>query len=228
MYGSRAQAGASLGTPRAGTQREQDGGAFDAQRVRGTGERRPIDRRPPRQFIDHVKGIDLALERRPSGCRLEVFGALAMKETDDAIAPKVRRVRHRRPPVAVGANQHVLFDERRVLRDEGADRVEVIAPDRVRKPHGVDEPCPARSTIASCEGELRVRQRGGGRVVRFGMVLAQQGDRIRIAGLDGAEQFLGLTLKLLEIGADGQATHGHDEPPSMSPWSAGVGQGGSR
>jgi hypothetical protein len=56
------------------------------------------------------------------------------------------------------------------------------------------------------------------------MVLAQFGDRILIAGVDGAEEFLGLTMKLLQVGPDGQATDGHDEPPSMSPWSAGIGQ----
>ena len=59
------------------------------------------------------------------------------------------------------------------------------------------------------------------------MVLAQLGDRGRVAGVDGAEKFLGLAVKLIEVGADGQAADGHDEPPSMSPWSAGVGQGGS-
>jgi hypothetical protein len=45
------------------------------------------------------------------------------------------------------------------------------------------------------------------------MVLAQFADRIRIAGVDSAEEFLGLTLKLLEIGSDGQAADEHDEPP---------------
>ncbi len=67
--------------------------------------------------------------------------------------------------------------------------------------------------VASCEHELRVGQLRGRGVDRFGMVLAQFGDRIRIAGVDGAEEFLGLTMKLFEIGADGQAADGHDEPP---------------
>src|SRR5688572_3697666 len=58
------------------------------------------------------------------------------------------------------------------------------------------------------------------------MVLAQFGERIRIAGVDVAKKFLGLTLKLLRVRANGQAADGHDEPP-LSPWSAGVGQGGS-
>jgi hypothetical protein len=45
------------------------------------------------------------------------------------------------------------------------------------------------------------------------MSLAQFGDSARIAGVDGAEQFFGLTLKLLEVRAYGQAADGHDEPP---------------
>jgi hypothetical protein len=46
------------------------------------------------------------------------------------------------------------------------------------------------------------------------MVLAQLGDRIRIASVDGAEELFGLTMNLLEIGPDWQLTDGHDEPPS--------------
>ena len=203
----------ALGPDDAGAEREQDSGAFHAQRVRGTGERQLVERRPPRQVVDHAHRVGLALERGPSGRRLEVPGAVAVKETDDAVAAKVRRVRHRRAPVAVGANQDILMDERRIPRDERADRVEVIAPDRVRELHRVDEPRPARRAVAPCEHELRVGQLRGSGVDRFGMVLAQFGDRIRIAGVDGAEEFLGLTMKLLQVGADGQAADGHDEPP---------------
>jgi hypothetical protein len=35
------------------------------------------------------------------------------------------------------------------------------------------------------------------------------GDRIGIAGMDRAEEFLGLTLKLLKVGPDRQATIRH-------------------
>ena len=147
-----------------------------------------------------------------------------VQEADDAVAAEVRRVRHRRTPVAVGANQDVLVDQRRIPRDERAHRVDVVAPDRVGELHGVDEPRPARCPIAPREHELRVGQLRGRGVDRFGMELAQLGDRSRVAGVDGAEEFLGLAVKLIEVGPDGQAADGHDEPPSMSPWSAGVGQ----
>ncbi len=56
------------------------------------------------------------------------------------------------------------------------------------------------------------------------MVGAEFGDGLRIAGVDVAKEFLGLTMELFEIGSDWQAANGHDEPPRMSPWSAGVGQ----
>ena len=45
------------------------------------------------------------------------------------------------------------------------------------------------------------------------MVLAPFDDCRRVAGMDGAEKFLGLTMKLREVGPDGQAAAGHDEPP---------------
>src|SRR5687768_12418847 len=56
------------------------------------------------------------------------------------------------------------------------------------------------------------------------MVFAQLGDRIGIASVNRAEELLRLTMKLVEMGADGQAANGHGEPPSRSPLSAGVGQ----
>ncbi len=45
------------------------------------------------------------------------------------------------------------------------------------------------------------------------MVVAQLGDGIRVASVDGAKEFLGLTMKLFQVGADGQAADGHGEPP---------------
>src|SRR3954469_17964015 len=56
------------------------------------------------------------------------------------------------------------------------------------------------------------------------MVLAEFGDRACVTSMDGAEEFLGLPVKLLEIRTDGQTAGGHDEPPRTSPWSAGAGQ----
>ena len=41
------------------------------------------------------------------------------------------------------------------------------------------------------------------------MMLPQFGDRLRIAGLDGAKEFPGLAMELIQIGPDGQAAGGH-------------------
>src|SRR3982751_4127978 len=56
------------------------------------------------------------------------------------------------------------------------------------------------------------------------MVLAEFCDRACVTSVDVAEEFLGLSVKLLEIRTDGQTAVGHDEPPRTSPWSAGAGQ----
>ena len=40
------------------------------------------------------------------------------------------------------------------------------------------------------------------------MVLAQFGDRIRVACMNSAEELLGLPVKLFEIGPDGQRADG--------------------
>ena len=102
--------------------------------------------------------------------------------------------------------------------------VDVVAPDRVDQLHGLHEPRPARRLVAAREHELRVGELGVGRVERIGMVLAQLGERGGIAGVNRAEQILGLVLELVEVGTDGQVTNGHDEPPWKCPGSAGVGR----
>jgi hypothetical protein len=43
--------------------------------------------------------------------------------------------------------------------------------------------------------------------------LAQLGDGVGITGVNRAKELPGLTLELVEVGPDGQATDGHDEPP---------------
>src|SRR5262249_26659754 len=99
-------------------------------------------------------------------------------------------------------NQNVLVDQRRIGGDERVDGLRVVAPDRLREPHPVDEPGPTRRAVAPCEDELRVGQLRGGGINRFRMMVPEPGDGARVAGADGAEEFLGLTLKLLQIGAD--------------------------
>ena len=81
-----------------------------------------VERRSAREIVEHAHRAGLALERGPPGRRLEIACAELVQQTDDAVAAEVRRVRHRRTPVAVAADQDVLVDERRVARDERAHR----------------------------------------------------------------------------------------------------------
>ena len=112
-----------------------DGGSFDTQRVRGTGERPLVERRSTPPVVDHAHGVGMPWSAARPAADSRSLAPWLVKETDDAVAAKVRRVRHRRAPVAVGANQDMLMDQRRIARDERADRVEVIAPDRVGESH---------------------------------------------------------------------------------------------
>ena len=196
----------AIGSDNACAKQEEDRGAFDAQRVRRTGERQLLERRPSRQLVNHADRIGVALEGGASGRVLEIFRAVFMQNTYQPVATQVRRVRHRRTPVAVGANQNVLVDERGILRDQHAHALEIVPPDRIRELHRVDEPRPARRAVGSRESELRVGQLCGPGVDRIAVVLPQVRDRDRVAGMDAAQKLLGLTMKLLEVGADGQAT----------------------
>ena len=61
----------------------------------------------------------------------------------------------------------------------------------------MNEPRPTGRAIAPREYELCVSQLRIGGADPLGMVLAQFDDRIRIAGVNGAKKFLGLTMKLV-------------------------------
>jgi len=63
------------------------------------------------------------------------------------------------------------------------------------------------------EGELGIGELRRSGIADIGVSLAQLSEGTGIAGMDGAEQFLGLTVELVEIGPDRQAAGGHDEPP---------------
>ena len=186
----------------ASTKCEECSGSFNAQRVCGTGERQLLERGSAGQIVDHVQCADHALQRGSSGRRLKISGAVAVEEADDLVAAEVRGVCHGGSPVAVGANQDMLVDQRRIGDDERADGLRVVAPDRLREPHPVDEPCPTRRAIAPCEDELCIGQLRGGGINRFRMMVPEPGDGARVAGADGAEEFFGLTLQLLQVGAD--------------------------
>jgi hypothetical protein len=139
----------------------------------------------------------------------QIIGAATVKETDDVVAAQICGVRHRRPPVAVGTNQDRLVKQRRLTRHERANRVKVIAPDRVRKLHGVREPRPARGLVRPRQYELRVSQLRGGGIDRFGVVRAEFSNSVRIPCVNSAKEFLGLTMELVEIGPDGQTANRH-------------------
>jgi hypothetical protein len=65
------------------------------------------DYRPP-PFASIMR---IALECRTSRRRFEIAGAVFVQEADEGVATEVRRVRQRRTPVAIGANENVLIDE---------------------------------------------------------------------------------------------------------------------
>jgi hypothetical protein len=149
--------------------------------------------------MEHAQRGDLALQRRATGRGLVIGSAHVVQHPDDAIASQVRRVGHRRTPVAIGANEDVLANERGIRDDECAHGVGVIAPDGVGEPDRVDEPRPTRRGVTSREHELRIGELRGRGIRRLRMVRAPLGERTGVAGLDGTEEFFRLTMKLVEI-----------------------------
>jgi hypothetical protein len=84
--------------------------------------------------------------------------------------------------------------ELRVLDDEIAHRVNVVAPDCVDQLTALHEAHPTRRLIAARENELRVGELGVRRVDFVGAKLPELRDRGWIAAVNVAEQILGLVL----------------------------------
>jgi hypothetical protein len=100
------------------------------------------------------------------------------------------------------------MDQRRV-RDELVDSVEVIAPDRLceRGTSLVQLEAPSvRASTTACRPTSRA---DGARAI---------GDRICIATVDAAEEFLGLAMKLLQTGPDGQPRPRWSAPRRLPAW----------
>ncbi len=100
-----------------------------------------------------------------------------------------------------------------MLQRQLANGVDVVVPDRVDQLTGEDEPRPARRPVAAREHELRIGELRALRRRRLWMVLLDLRDGIGFAAANGAEQILRLVPELFQVGTDGQATIGHDEPP---------------
>jgi hypothetical protein len=104
-----------------------------------------------------------------------------------------------------------------MLDDEGANCLEIVAPDRIREAAGEYESRPAGDAVAAGEHVLRVGELGVACVYVFGMMRTQGRDCRGVAITNRAEKVLGLVSQLLQVGSNGQVTIGHDEPPSEMP-----------
>jgi hypothetical protein len=168
-------------------------------------------------IVQLAGGVDLALERCPFEGRREVGRTEPVEHLDDPVTAEVRRVGHRRPPVAAPGPASHLMERSRVFQHQRPERVHIIAPDRVDHPAGEQESRPARDVVAPRQDELGVGQLGGGRIDLSRMVLDQVCERGGVAETDLAEEILRQMPELVEVGADRQATLGHDKPPTVVP-----------
>src|SRR5690242_6578411 len=88
-----------------------------------------------------------------------ISGAEIVKHPDDAITPDVGGVAHRGTPIAV-AHECALMEQMSIPRDQGADGVGVVMPDRIDKLASLHETWPTGRLVAPCEHELRIGELG--------------------------------------------------------------------
>ena len=168
---------------------------------------------PGAHRVQPPRRVELALEAGPVERELHVRGAELAEHRDDPVAPEVRRVRHRRPPVADHA-AGVLVEQARMPRHQLTNGRHVVAPDRVGHPAGEHQSRPARQAVAAGQRALRIGEPDALRLALSRAVLLEHRDRRGIAAPDVAQQILRLVPKLIEVRADGQVAVSHDGPPS--------------
>lgn len=108
--------------------------------------------------------------------------------------------------------------------DEVSQHGDAIVTDGVRDFAGEDEARPARESVAARQGQLGVDERRRVGLGARGMKGGEIGHRFGVTPANGAEEILGLTSELTQVGMHGEMTLGHRLPPWVSPMSAGDGR----
>ena len=145
--------------------------------------------------------------------RLEVRRAEVVQHPDDAIASEVRRVRHRRPPVAV-PDAGVLVEQVRMLRDERANARRRRRA-RSRRSAGTAETSRAQLGACSCARARAARRpawRSRGRLVRDGDLASSATAAVSPRRM-ARRRSLAWCLSCSRSGRTGSPATGHDEPP---------------
>ena len=143
-------------------------------------------------------GLKLALQAGPIESELDVFGAETAEHRDDPVPPEVRRIRHRRPPIAFYPAR-VFVQQSRMFQNQFANTVSIIVANGIGHPAGEHQSRPARQTIATRERQLRMRELCFARFDSFRMAFPQFGNCHWVAPPDIAEQILRLLFELIEI-----------------------------
>ena len=162
-----------------------------------------------------ARALDLSLQQRAIERVLKVARAERRHRLDDLESAEVRRVAHRRAPVAAPQRNVQHF---RVRLDEpngglaivGANRGHQLLDDAVRGA-ALLQLGPMREAVLTRDHELRVAQAkrafGNARVIRIGelgMPAADAVQRVAIAVTPEIEQLARLALRNIEMGPIGQ------------------------
>ena len=161
-----------------------------------------------------ARALDLPLKHRAIDRVLKVARAKRRHRLDDLEPANVRRMAHRRAPVAAPQRDMQYF---RMRLDEpnggsaivGANRGHQLLGDAVRG-DALLQLGPMREAVLASDDVLRVAQatraRGNARVIRigeFGMAAADTVERVAIAVAPEIEELAGLALRDIEMGPIG-------------------------
>ena len=180
------------------------------QRLRGTHDDASFEAGARRPKL--ARGVQLSLQTRPVEGVLCVLCPEIEQHRDDLVTPEIRRVAHRRAPVAANTSC-ILVQKVGILRDEVADGINIVLPDRIDQSAGQHQALPTVNAVAARKCPLGIGQLCLSRSCRVKAVLLYERHRLRLVRIEIAQQVFRLPAELSEIGANGQFAKRHDGPP---------------
>jgi hypothetical protein len=163
------------------------------------------------------RGGELPLKTRAVEGVIDVGCTELAHHRDDPRAAEVGRVRHRRSPVVGCCSARRFTDQLRMSLEQHAKFLDAIVADGVGDFARENESRPTRETVAARQRELGVDECRRIGIGMRGMVGGEILERVGITAANRAEQILGLSSELTQVGMHGEMTVGHGQPPLRMP-----------
>src|SRR6185437_14184429 len=142
--------------------------------------------------VQHARSADLALKRGAVQSRRMICSPEFVQHLDDAVASKVRRIRHRRAPIAVLPYDCLFVQQLGMLQHDLTNGLNIVAPDSVGESTSKYQPRPTRGFVAARQRQLGVGEFSAGGIDSLRVIVPKFLNRNGISASELAQQIFGL------------------------------------